>query len=72
MLQQRILLQNPMSKVAKFPSEVFYDGDFIEPALLEKVNKSKRHIKQHIKELTQIQSDLFKLSETSVKIKEIS
>ena len=45
MLQQRILIQTPMTKVAKLPNYQFYAGGFVSSSILEKMSKSKRHIK---------------------------
>ncbi len=59
-----------MSNIAKYPYESFYAGK-VSDEITTKVHKSKRHIKQHMKELTAIQKDLFYISETGIKLKDI-
>lgn len=59
-----------MSNIAKYPNEQFYYGKVSEE-ITSKVYESKRHIKQHMKELNTIQKDMFFISETGIKLKEI-
>ena len=71
MLQQRILLQRPMEISQRFPQSKEYlnmlesEGKEIGKLL----NKNRRQLKQHIKELQTIQKNLYDISKTEVKIK---
>ena len=69
-LHQRILLQKPMTFLTKFPQneEVIKSMD---SSFKSKLKHSKRSTKQHIKNLQSIQKDLFKISETSIKLQDI-
>lgn len=69
-LHQRILLQKPMTFLTKFPqSEELIQK--MDSSFKSKLTHSKRQTKQHIKNLQSIQKDLFKISETSIKLQEI-